>query len=113
MNFSPTTLPGVMLIELDKRGDDRGFFARTWCREEFEKHGLNADVVQINTGFSPKAGTLRGLHWQDPPHAEVKIVRCLRGALYDVVVDVRPGVHHRSPSGAYSAGITGASRWES
>lgn len=90
MIFTNTSLPGVMRIELEKRSDERGYFARSWCRREFEEEGLNADIVQMNFGFSPRAGTLRGVHWQDPPHAEVKIVRCLRGALYDVIVDIRP-----------------------
>jgi dTDP-4-dehydrorhamnose 3,5-epimerase len=90
MQFTPTTLAGAFVIDLQRRTDDRGYFARSWCIREFQQHGLNANVVQINTAHSPKAGTLRGLHWQDAPHAEVKIVSCHRGAIYDVIVDLRP-----------------------
>jgi dTDP-4-dehydrorhamnose 3,5-epimerase len=70
--------------------DERGMFARTYCRREFEAQGLNPSLVQCNTSFSDRRGTLRGLHYQVAPHAEVKLVRCTRGAVYDVVVDLRP-----------------------
>lgn len=89
MKFSPTDIPGVMLIELERRADDRGYFARTWCEQEFRKHGLNSAVAQVNTAVSTRAGTLRGMHYQDSPDSEVKVVRCVRGALFDVAVDLR------------------------
>jgi dTDP-4-dehydrorhamnose 3,5-epimerase len=90
MIFTKLKIDGAYLIEPEKREDHRGFFARTWCMKEFESHHLNPAVVQINTTFSVRAGTLRGLHYQLPPHEEVKVVRCTRGALYDVIVDLRP-----------------------
>ena len=92
MRFERTAIPGVTIIELEKHGDDRGFFARAWCAREFEEAGLNADLVQVNLSYNRERGTLRGLHYQAPPHAEAKLVRCVRGALYDVVVDLRPGL---------------------
>ena len=79
MIFEETRLPGSYLIRLEKRGDDRGFFARAWCRREFEAHGLIAEVAQSNISVSRRRGTLRGLHYQVPPAAETKIVRCTRG----------------------------------
>jgi dTDP-4-dehydrorhamnose 3,5-epimerase len=90
MNFTETPLAGAYLIDLQKHVDERGYFARAWCRREFEAHGLNPNVEQVNVGYSRRAGTLRGLHFQQQPHAEVKVVRCLRGAIYDVIVDLRP-----------------------
>jgi dTDP-4-dehydrorhamnose 3,5-epimerase len=90
MIFHPTPLQGAYTIELEKRGDERGFFARFFCEREFAAKNLETHFVQINTSLSAKRGTLRGLHYQLPPAAEVKIVRCLRGALYDVIVDLRP-----------------------
>jgi dTDP-4-dehydrorhamnose 3,5-epimerase len=89
MIFNETKLKGAFVIDLDKRGDDRGFFARVFCREEFEEHGLNPFVAQANTSYSRNRGTLRGMHYQRPPHAEAKLVRCTRGVLYDVIVDLR------------------------
>src|SRR3546814_20264277 len=74
--------------------DERGQFARAWCSEEFARRGLMAEFVQSNVSINPKTGTLRGLHWQEPPYAEVKLVRCVRGAVWDVIVDLRP----RSPT---------------
>jgi dTDP-4-dehydrorhamnose 3,5-epimerase len=91
MKFHPTPLKGVYLIEMEKHGDDRGFFARAYCEREFADAGLVANFVQANNVLSARRGTLRGLHYQLPPAAEVKVVRALRGALYDVVVDLRPG----------------------
>ena len=91
MNFCDTKLPGVFEIRLDPRHDERGFFARSWCQREFEEHGLNPKVVQCNVSFNSRAGTLRGLHYQASPYPEAKLVRCTRGAIYDVVVDIRPG----------------------
>ena len=89
MIFTETKLTGAYLIELDKHEDERGFFARSWCTDEFEEHGLNPRVVQCNISFNKKLGTLRGLHYQSPPYQEAKLVRCTMGALYDVIVDLR------------------------
>lgn len=90
MIFTETSLKGAYLIELDKLPDDRGFFARSWCQREFEAHGLDSRVVQCNISFNRKQGTLRGMHYQIAPGAESKLVRCARGALYDVIIDLRP-----------------------
>ena len=90
MIFLDTALAGACIIELEKHGDQRGYFARTWCQQEFEAHGLAARVAQANTSFNSKAGTLRGMHYQAAPYQETKVVRCTRGALYDVIVDLRP-----------------------
>ena len=89
VNFRETPLPGVFLIDPDRREDERGFFARTYCAEEFSSRGLETRIAQCSVSFNPKRGTLRGMHLQMPPHAEVKLVRCTRGAVYDVVVDMR------------------------
>ena len=89
MVFHETALPGTFVIELEKYEDERGFFARSWCVREFAAKGLDATLVQCNVSFNARKGTLRGLHYQVPPHAEVKLIRCTRGALYDVVVDLR------------------------
>jgi dTDP-4-dehydrorhamnose 3,5-epimerase len=91
VKFSPTPLVGAWIIDLDRREDERGYFARTWCAQELADRGLDTHIAQSNTGFSPKSGTLRGLHYQRDPHAEVKIVRVARGAAFDVIVDLRPG----------------------
>lgn len=90
MKFHETPLNGVHLIELEKRGDDRGFFARAFCTREFGGAGLVDRFVQMNNSLSAKRGTLRGLHYQLAPAAEVKVVRCIKGSLYDVVADLRP-----------------------
>jgi dTDP-4-dehydrorhamnose 3,5-epimerase len=90
MLFSQVKLKGAYIIKPEKRSDDRGFFARSWCQREFEEYGLNPRVAQSNIGFSKKKGTLRGLHYQIAPHEEVKLVRCTRGAIYDVIIDLRP-----------------------
>jgi len=89
MIFGATVLPGVYIVELQKLEDDRGFFARSWCQKEFEAHGLSSKAVQCNISFNKTRGTLRGLHYQCRPHAEAKMVRCTRGAIYDVVIDIR------------------------
>jgi dTDP-4-dehydrorhamnose 3,5-epimerase len=89
MKFSPTKLRGACIIELQPIGDTRGFFARAWCQREFEAAGLPGQFVQANLSLNRNKGTLRGLHWQVPPHAEAKLVRCIRGAIYDVIVDLR------------------------
>ncbi len=90
MKFHKTELDGAYTIELDKMEDNRGFFARAWCEKEFQDHGLEAKIVQANDSFNSKAGTLRGMHYQIAPYEETKLVRCTRGALYDVIVDLRP-----------------------
>jgi dTDP-4-dehydrorhamnose 3,5-epimerase len=90
MKFTDTPIPGARLIEPEPRRDDRGFFARLWCREEFAAHGLSADFVQCNDSFSRDRGTLRGLHYQSEPHGEAKLVSCVRGRVFDVIVDLRP-----------------------
>lgn len=90
MRFTSTNLEGVHIVELDRLTDDRGFFARVWCPREFEQQGLNPHVAQSNIGYSERRGTLRGMHYQIAPHEEAKLVRCTRGAVYDVAVDLRP-----------------------
>ncbi len=100
MIFTETPIAGAFLIDIEPRGDERGFFARAFCREEFSQHGLEGDFVQINNSLSAEKGTLRGLHYQLPPAAEVKVVRALSGALWDVILDLRPG----SPSFGRSFG---------
>lgn len=90
MRFDETTVNGAFVVVPERRNDERGFFARLFCDRELSERGLCGTVRQVNTGFSPRAGTLRGLHYQAPPYAEVKIVRCVRGAVFDVVVDLRP-----------------------
>ena len=90
MKFTETPIKGAFTIELEKRGDDRGFFARLFCTREFQQHGLNPNIAQINDSISRYRGTLRGIHYQIAPKAEDKTFRCLRGSLFDVVIDLRP-----------------------
>jgi len=90
MKFHSTPVQDARLIELEKRGDHRGFFARLFCEQEFGEAGLETRFVQVNNSLSAKRGTLRGLHYQLAPAAEVKVVRCVRGALFDAIVDLRP-----------------------
>jgi dTDP-4-dehydrorhamnose 3,5-epimerase len=90
MRFIQTPLPGAWLIELDPLGDERGWFARTFDADEFAQRGLNPDVAQCNASFNVKRGTLRGMHYQTDPHGEPKLVRCARGAIFDVAIDLRP-----------------------
>jgi dTDP-4-dehydrorhamnose 3,5-epimerase len=90
MKFVETELPGAFIIEIEKREDERGFFARTWCQTEFEQHGLETSLVQMNTSYNRHQGTLRGMHYQAEPHGETKLVRCTQGAIYDVIIDLRP-----------------------
>jgi dTDP-4-dehydrorhamnose 3,5-epimerase len=90
MRYEETPIPGAWLVGLEPRGDERGFFARLFCADEFAEHGLAGQFVQINDSLSAERGTLRGMHYQLPPAAEVKLVRCVRGALLDVVLDLRP-----------------------
>lgn len=90
MRFTPLPIEGAMLVEPEPVRDERGSFARVWCAEEFARHGLDGRAAQANLGVSPRRGTLRGLHYQAAPDLEAKLVRCLRGAAWDVVVDLRP-----------------------
>lgn len=94
MRFTPTPLPGAYLIDIEPRGDERGFFARAFCRNEFAEHGLETGFVQVNNSLTARQGTLRGMHYQLEPAAEVKLVRCIAGALWDAIIDLRP----QSPS---------------
>jgi dTDP-4-dehydrorhamnose 3,5-epimerase len=89
MIIEETALRGAYLISLVPIADERGFFARSWCREEFRARGLNPDLVQCNISFNRRKGTLRGMHYQAEPNTEVKLVRCTRGACYDVIIDLR------------------------
>jgi dTDP-4-dehydrorhamnose 3,5-epimerase len=90
MKFTETKLKGAFIIDLELRNDDRGGFARTFCAKEFEDHGLKPTVAQCNLSFNYKAGTLRGMHYQVAPACETKLVRCTKGAIYDVIIDMRP-----------------------
>jgi dTDP-4-dehydrorhamnose 3,5-epimerase len=94
MEFVETPLTGAYLVRQQRIADHRGFFARAFCQHEFGAAGLQAQLAQLNVGFSPAAGTIRGLHYQEAPHAEAKFMRCTRGAIFDVVVDLR----HDSPT---------------
>jgi dTDP-4-dehydrorhamnose 3,5-epimerase len=89
--FLETSIPGAYLIDLELREDDRGYNARTWCQREFEEHGLTARIAQANALYNRRRGTLRGMHYQAPPHAEAKVFHVIRGAIHDVIVDLRPG----------------------
>ena len=90
MRFTETNLAGAFLIDLERREDNRGFFARTFCQNEFAEHGLNTTIAQANLAFNRYKGTLRGMHFQFPPKAESKLVRCPRGGIVDIIVDLRP-----------------------
>ena len=90
MKFTETPLKGAWVIDLEPRGDERGYFARVFCRKEFKAHGMEPNIKQCNLSYSKHAGTLRGLHYQKKPAEETKLVRCMNGALFDVVVDYRP-----------------------
>lgn len=90
MIFTETALRGAFILDLEKRGDERGFFARMFCQKEFEAHGLKPVIAQANIASSTRKGTLRGMHFQFPPAAETKLVRCTRGAILDIIVDLRP-----------------------
>src|SRR5207245_6273005 len=88
--FTETALPGAYVIDLEPQADERGFFARAWCAREFAARGLESRLVQCSISVNTRRGTLRGMHYQAPPHTEVKLVRCTRGAVFDVIIDVRP-----------------------
>lgn len=90
MILTPTAVKGAFILEPEKLHDYRGFFARTWCQKEFEAYGLNPRLVQCSLSFNKTQGTLRGMHYQVAPHEEAKLVRCIRGAIYDVIIDLRP-----------------------
>ena len=100
MLFTETKLPGAWVIEPERIEDERGFFARTWCRREFAERGLSTELAQCSISFNAKKGTLRGMHYQLEPHAEVRLVRCTRGAIYDVIIDLR---HDSSTFGQWFA----------
>ncbi|MDY7055159.1 dTDP-4-dehydrorhamnose 3,5-epimerase [Limnospira fusiformis] len=90
MKFTETQLKGAYIIELEPIQDERGFFSRSWCQKEFSERGLNSNLVQCNISFNRHKGTLRGMHYQAKPHEEAKLVRCTMGAIYDVIIDIRP-----------------------
>ncbi len=90
MRFRETRIEGAFVIEPERFEDERGFFARTFCAKEFAERGLDPRVSQANVSYNERRGTLRGMHFQRPPHAEAKVVRCTRGAVHDVIVDIRP-----------------------
>ena len=108
MIFTETPLTGVYVIDLEPHIDERGFFARTFCRREFENHGLNPEVAQCNTSFNSTAGTLRGMHFQRSPAGEAKLVRCVRGGIHDAIVDLRP--RSATYQHCYSVELTGENR---
>ncbi|HEX2909264.1 MAG TPA: dTDP-4-dehydrorhamnose 3,5-epimerase [Chloroflexia bacterium] len=101
MRFIELELKGAYILEVEPFSDERGFFARTFCVREFEQHNLNATVVQCNVSFNYKKGTLRGMHYQTTPATEEKLVRCIHGSIYDVIIDLRPG----SPTYGKYAGV--------
>ena len=89
MLFKETIISGVYIIELEKKYDERGFFARTWCKNEFKEQGLESELAQCNLSYNKKCGTLRGMHYQITPYGETKLVSCISGAIYDVIIDLR------------------------
>ncbi|MFN3597707.1 MAG: dTDP-4-dehydrorhamnose 3,5-epimerase family protein [Rubricoccaceae bacterium] len=106
MTFEPTAIPGCVLVRPERHADARGYFARTWDGARLAEHGLDARLAQCSVSFNHARGTLRGLHFQAPPHAESKLVRCTRGALYDVCLDLRPDspTFHRWTAAELTAG---------
>lgn len=90
MKFIETSIKGAYIIEIEPIEDERGFFARSWCKKEFGTFGLDTNIIQCNISFNKKRGTLRGMHYQIEPYEEVKIVRCTKGSVYDVIIDLRP-----------------------
>ncbi len=108
MKFVPTPLTGAFVVELEPIEDERGFFARSFCQNEFRARGLDPVVAQCNVSLNRNRGTLRGLHYQAPPHEEAKLVRCIRGAIWDVIVDLREGLPTRWKS--FSTELTADNR---
>lgn len=108
MLFRELSIAGCFLIEPEPIEDERGFFARSWCSQEFARHGLDPDLAQCNISYNRKRGTVRGLHYQAEPFAETKLIRCTRGAIFDVIVDLRPG--SKSFGQWVSAELTAANR---
>lgn len=108
MIFTETSLEGAFVIVPQRSEDERGFFARTWCRREFESHGLEPGLVQCSISYNRRAGTLRGMHYQAAPHGEAKLVRCTTGAIHDVIIDLRP--RSRTYLRHYAAVLTAESR---
>lgn len=104
LRFEPAKLDGAWLMIPDRLDDERGFFARTWCRREFEARGLNTAIAQCSVSFNRRVGSLRGMHYQAAPYGETKIVRCTRGAIFDVIVDLRPA--SRTFRGWFGAELT-------
>jgi len=102
MNFIPTKIHDSFIVEIEKNKDDRGFFARTYDVNEFEKYGLNSKIVQCNINYTKKKGTVKGLHYQKAPFEEAKLIRCTRGSVFSVIVDLRPD----SPTYKQSESIT-------
>jgi dTDP-4-dehydrorhamnose 3,5-epimerase len=90
MIFTETNLKDAYVIDIHKFEDERGFFARSWCRREFEEHGLNPQLAQCNISFNSRKGTMRGMHYQANPYEEAKLIRCTMGSIYDIIVDIRP-----------------------
>ncbi len=91
MIFTETNLKGSFILDIERRNDERGFFGRTYCRQEFEQYGIDFTIVQSNISYNKTRGTLRGIHMQDTPHTEAKLVQCISGSLFDVIIDMRPG----------------------
>jgi dTDP-4-dehydrorhamnose 3,5-epimerase len=110
MEFRPTRFEDAWLITPEPKRDERGFFARTFCVREFAAHGLETCFVQHSTSYSARKGTLRGMHFQRPPHAEVKVVSCLQGAIWDVIVDLRANSPHFGEWEGFT--LTSENRWQ-
>ncbi len=108
MRFIATPVEDAYIVDIEPIGDERGFFARSWCREEFRRQGLNPNLMQCNISFNERKGTLRGLHYQEQPYEEAKLIRCSAGAIYDVIVDLRPA--SRSYMQWFAVELTGANR---
>lgn len=108
MRYTETPIDGVLVVDVEPVEDHRGFFARTYCEEEFRRRGLETHFAQSSIAFSVRKGTLRGMHYQRDPHAEVKLVRCTRGGVYDVVIDLRP--HSPTFRHWFAAELTAANR---
>ena len=101
MKFNSTDIDGLYYVDIDRLKDERGFFGRAFCRQEFDEIGLDSEVCQANISYNQRAGTLRGMHYQKPPYQESKFIRCIRGSIYDVVIDLRKN----SPTYCHSFGI--------